>query len=444
MSLSRLRGLLHVRFVRNVLTFQLSTIITLVTGLLSSVIYARLLGLEQYGLYAVVSAFAGLLTIVAGWGQDTTVATFLAESVGKKDPALVRSVLRYFAQSTFLGTVIHVALIIAAPLLAGLIQNDPTIGEYARLAIVNTMLQPLFTLVIIMLQLRQRIPLITALENSRSILQLGLATLLLVMGFGVWGIFLGTSVISLLYIPVCIHLYRVHARALGFPSLLSLFRDLRGADTTPYFRQGFWIALDRHIARNLYPNAFFLVLGRVAPLETVGLFRLALRLASLPAELVMPSISRLSAISLPRLAGENIKELRSSCIKLIKGTLGLMLTAVIGASICVPLFLPYVYGREFMGAIPVFFTILPFNLISGLNVASIPLARVFRKVHVLIGVNLLGLCGALLVFAILRTILPDAHAMGFGLLYYHINSLLLYAIMWRSIRATEGPRSSHA
>lgn len=425
--------LLKIRFVRNVLTFQVSTVVTMATGLLSSVIYARLLGVQQYGLFAIVSAFAGLITIIAGWGQDTTLATFLAEAVGKKDSTAIRTVLRYFAQSTLVATVVYLALIAAAPLLAQIIQNDPMIGDYARLAILNTLLQPLFVLVIVALQLRNRIPTIGLLENSRSVLQVLLATVFLMLGLGVRGIFLATVIISLLYVPICIHLYRSHAPELGFPSLRAMFGGIGGDGTNVYFRQGFWIALERHISRNLYPNAFFLVLGRVAPLETVGIFRLALRLASLPAEFVMPSISRLSAISVPRLAGQDRGALRSSLLKLRNGAFALMSAAIIGAAVFVPPLLPYVYGAGFAAAIPVFFIILPFNFVSAFNVGTIPLARVLRKVHVLIGVNVLGLGVALLLFLTLRTLMPPAHAMGIGVLCYHLNSLLLYAVMWRHV-----------
>lgn len=434
MLLSVVRTLLKIRFIRNVLTFQISTVVTMLTGLLSSVIYARILGVEQYGLFAVVSAFAGLLTIVAGWGQDATLATFLAEAVGKKDPTRTRAVLRYFLQSTLIAILIFIALIVAAPTLATLFQGNAEIGLYARLALFNTMLQPPLVLTITVLQLEHLIPTIGILENTRSILQLIIITILLLLDFGIWGILLGTTIVSLLTIPVCFRLYPVNARRLGLPTLRSILYDLAAGGTKTCFQQGFWIAADRHIARNLYPNLFFLVLNRVAPLETVGIFRLGLRLASLPAELVMPSITRLTTITLPRIAGESVSLLRRRCAQLIKGTAALMSIAILGALVFVPLLLPVIYGQEFTGATSVFLLLLPFNLISALNVASVPLARVFRNVQTLIAVNLTGIGLAILLFFLLRTNLAPQYAMGCAILYYHVHSLILYVVFWRNFR----------
>ena len=50
------------KFIRDVGILQLGKAVALVVGFVGSVVFARILGPENYGLYAIVAAFAGIVS----------------------------------------------------------------------------------------------------------------------------------------------------------------------------------------------------------------------------------------------------------------------------------------------------------------------------------------------------------------------------------------------
>ena len=434
----KLSRLLQVPFVRNVAKFQVGNLVLQGTGLLGSILYARLLGLEQFGVYALVSAFAGLVTIVAALGQETTLATFLAEEVGRKNTKEIRTVLRYFLQSSFSASGLLLLLMPVLPFIALLLRNDPNIAHFARLILLNTALQFPAVLAFLILQLQNRIGLLSILENARAILQLCCSVFFLWFGFGVGGLLTGILLISALYVPLCTWIYVHYAPALQFPPLGDLLRNLYSGGTKKYFLQGFWIALDRNVSRNLYPNAFSMILNAFASVEAVGVFQLAFRLAEAPSKILMPSIARMSAVTIPRIVGGDRKSLKKTCIQLIKGTVALRMLSVIGAALIVPFLVPVLYGPEFRAAIPVFLILLPYHLFSALNVASVPLARVFGKTWLMTTVNTTGIGIAIALSFLLMPLFSPIVAIAISILYYHMHALLLPLFLWVHVRKERG------
>lgn len=438
--ISRLRrmfwAVIHMRFVQSIAIFQVGTFFTLGLGFVSSVIYPRLIGLEAFGLYAVVSAFIGLGSMCMSYGQETSTTTFLAEAQGRKNPKAMQNVLRYYVQMTIISTLMGIVFFVIAPLLASTLQGDVLVGTLGRLIILNTMLQPPIFLLFLALQLEHRIGTIVFLESGSDVAQVILCTLLLLSGWGVEGILLGTLAVSIVTAPIFILMYERSAKRQGLPSLRSVVPEIASFNgTSGYVLQGLWIALDRHVGRNAYPNLFIVILDRIAPREVVGLFKIGLKLAQLPAELVNSGISRLSSVSIPKIATQDRKALKRSCIRLLSVTLAIMTGAVLGAIVCVPLFVPIVYGQTFIGVIPIFLTIVPFNFFSAMNVASVPLARVYRKVWMMTLINLTGIGVSIsLFFLVFQHFFPLGIAMGLCVLYYHAHSLLLYVFLYYDIR----------
>jgi O-antigen/teichoic acid export membrane protein len=426
-------SLLRVPFVQNVMRFQVSNMGMLVTGAISSVLYARLLGVEQFGLFTMISAFAGLLCLAATFGQETTVVTFLSEAVGRGSRKDTTTVISYFVQSALLALLIYTTLFILSPLLSTLFRGNEDLGYYARWLILNSALQSTPALVFTILQIENRITLIAILENVRAIAQVVISTVLLLLHFGVWSLIIGTVSVSIAYIPICVWLYWRYAGPDRFPTVRELGKSIRQRGTGMYFRQGLWIAADQMIASNLYPNLFYMILGATAPLQIVGLFRLGMRLATIPVQIIMPSVSRLAAVAIPKIASLNRKTLRNACFKLMKGTVLLGALATVGAAIVATPLIPIVYGRAFAGAIPAFLIILPFTIISTGNVAIVPIARIFKRVWLLTLTNAAGLLCATAAYFLLKTYVSPLVAISISVLVYHMNTLFLSYYLWTSI-----------
>lgn len=427
-----LRQLSASSFVRKVATFQMGFFVSLAVGMVSSVVYPKLLGLEQYGLYAVVSAFAGLLSIAASFGQENTLTTFLSEAVGKKDPTAIRRVLSYYAQVTLLSTVIYITLMLLAPWIANL-RGEGDIGMYTRWILLNAALQAPAVLLFITLQLAHRIKLITILENLRVILQLALSTFLIIQGQGMMGILVGTAIISAIYVPLSLVLYARYAPEAGLPGLVETIRSMTDRKTGTYFGQGLWMSLDRSVTSNLHPNILIMLINASAPLEVVGIARLALRLAQLPSTFLTGSISRVAAVTVPQLLAKDRKNFGPAAIRLILGSVGIHAMAIIGAAICVPPLVPYIYGPEFIAVVPAFLIMLPLNLFTSSHVISIPLLRITKKIYMNTINFVVGLGIAIGLFLGLRTIIDPVLAFGIAVLYVHAHGILIYLYVWQQV-----------
>ncbi len=430
-------------FVQDVAKLQVGSVVTILTGLASSIIFSRMLGLEQYGLLAIVTAFAGLVTIVASLGQEIILTTFLSEAAARKSAPDIRMVLIYFLQICIFTTCIHVVLAIVSPLIATLLHEDVHTGEIARYVILTNALQWPAVLLFLALQLNHQVGHVAIIENTRMILQLALSTLFLALGFGVEGVVLGPLFISALYVPICLLYYRRIRGSLGFPSLESLLPSLTHTGTSTYWKQGLWVSVDRNIANNIYPNVFFMMLNAVTTLEVVGLFRLALRLSELPRMLVLPSISRMASVAIPQLTTLDRKSLKSACIQLLFGSFGLHLLAVLGAALFVPPLIPYVYGSEFVGSTIPFLLLLPTNLFASLQVVAVPLLRLFQRMYVSIIINLFGIGVAIVVFFSLLRVTPPMIAVSAAILIVFANSNTPYIYLFYEIERHKGlPKKS--
>jgi O-antigen/teichoic acid export membrane protein len=421
------RKLVALPFVRGVAIFQVGSVVMMATGLASSVVYARLLGLQQFGLYAVVTAFAALLGVATAYGQETALATFLAEAAGRKDRTAMEAVLRYFLQATLVATAVNALLIVLAPALSLWLRGGPETGQYVRILLFNDMLQPANVLLFVILQIGHKVGRVAVIENLADIVQLAVSTVLLLLGWGVLGILVGTLAVSAVTVPLYVYLYERAARELHFPSLGRVARTLWRRGTGAFAVQGLWIALDQNIGKNLYPNLFFVVLNATAPLPVVGLFRLAFRLASVPLNLVMPSITRMATVAVPRIAALHPSDLLAACRKLVFGTVGLAVASAAAAALVFPPLIPLLYGKAFSAAIPALLILLTTNVLSATHVLSVPLLRVFHRVWVLSAVNVLGVAVALVAYFCLVPWAPAAIAMSLAILVFHAHTLLVFA-----------------
>lgn len=429
----RVRPLLAVPFVQNIAKFQVGTTASLAISLLASVIYTRLLGLEGFGVYALSGAFAGLLSMFASFGQEITMTTFVSEAVGKRDEVQLKTSLRYFLQASLVSSVVFIVLGIVAPILAPLFQSDEKTATFAQLILFNSALQFPSVLLFLALQIGKRIGLLTTLETLRNALQLLLATIFLFQGFGVSGILWGQLIVSAVYFPMVMILYDRFAQRIRFPKIQQLLADLRNGGTWGYFVQGFWITLDKNITSNLHPNIFFIMLNAMSSVEVVGLVRLAHRLAMLPGSLILPGLSRVSAVTIPKLIAQDRKAFKGAALKLIFGSLALSAATVAGAMIVVPPLIPFVFGPEYSGATPAFLILVLLNLFTFSHILSIPLLRLYRK----IGANILnfvvGLGIAVFLYWYLSQHISDLLAASFAILYVHVHGILIYFYLWYAI-----------
>lgn len=427
--LEKIRGARKTPFIRGVALYQMGGIVMQLTGFASSVVFARVLGLKEFGVYALISAFVGLIGIITAYGQNISLPTYLAEAVGKKDKDAISGVLRYYAQATLISTAAFLALFAFAPALAAFFHGDPLIGEYGRIALLNSMLQAPIVLLFTTLQIERRNGTVVLLESGSDVIQFALSAGLLAIGMGIRGILFGTLIVSAISLIPFLWLYNRSAVRQGLPTIGTIIRSMFRGGTWSVAKQGLWMAVDANIGKNLYPNLFYVALNATGSLEAVGIFRLAMRLSSVPASIIMPSISRMTNIAIPRMAGENPKALYSSCKKVLLGSLGLSTLASLGAAIVAPPLIPFVYGWEYVEVIPVFLLLLITNILLSAHVITIPLFRILKKIWIISATNIAGILVALGAYSLLIHFCSPLWAISISVLLFHGNMLMLFIFL---------------
>ena len=428
--MQKLRALLALPFTRHLVTLQTGSTVTMVASFLQSIIFARMLGVEGYGVYALILASAGLCSIAAGFGQQHTTTTFLAEAWSRKDRPAMRTIAQYYLQTSLIGILLLGTLVLLAPLLTDLTYQNPGYGFLARLILVSTMLDLLPAYVFIAMQVSNRFRLLTILQTFRVLLQLFLSTILLLRGYGVAGTFWGPLLTSFLFFPIMLALYEKQCETWGMPSLLRELSSLRSSSTRTYIRQGLWIAFDKHLGGNINPNAFIFLLSLTANASTVGLFTLALRLARFPGQFISPNIHLLASTTIPKVVHKGKQAIREISFKLMKGTMSLQIAITIVCLLIVPPLIPIVYGRAFAAAIPAFAIMLTMHLFAALQVATVPLLRVFDRVRYGVYVQIMSIAVALISYFLLLNIFDPLLSMASAVFLYYVAQLSLLPVLW--------------
>src|SRR3989338_68139 len=162
--LAALRSLLKRRFVRDVLTLQAGSVVGTGIGFLKSVLFARLIGIESFGVYATVLAFTGTASIFINFGQNQAALTFFAERHARKDRCGMGTVLKYYLTLSALVALILLCLSLAAPGIAAMLYDNASVGSLARLAFIATLAGSFDTFFAIQLQAVREIRTLTVLE----------------------------------------------------------------------------------------------------------------------------------------------------------------------------------------------------------------------------------------------------------------------------------------
>jgi len=369
-----------VPFVRDVATMQVGRVIGMFSSFLASILYARFLGIGGYGQYAVVLAFTGTLGVLTNLGQQATLTTFLAEAYGRKDKEGMRIASHYYVSISVLAAFVLLVMMIIAPLVTDALYQKPEIGMLARLVFLSSLLEFPFSYVAISLQVVREIRMLTIAENAKVVVQLGLAVLLLIMGFGVAGILAGSAIGASVFALLSFVLYPMVRKKHNLPSFGGMLKKADTSKLWKHWKDGFWIAIDKNIG-NLYPTIFLFVLSMITNQSVIGLLRLAFKLADLPASFVLNSVSRLSGSVLPSVAGRGADVLRSTIRKLVTHSAGAMALATIGALVCVPVFLPIVYGENFRVAVYPFVIIVIMQMSYAFHSFATPILRMYSKIY---------------------------------------------------------------
>lgn len=372
-------GLRKVPFVRDVLTIQSGSFIFMAAGFVCSVAFARFLGKDLFGTYAVVMAFAGTATAFFNIGQGQSLYVFFAEAFGKKDRCAMSAVLANFlmvAAANFLLLGILAALM---PTLSDAFYHSPEIGKLARIYCLFQMSEIGNSMTLIILQSIRSIRLKVVLEQSANLSYIILAVAALFFHAKVRGVLLVQLGVSLTFLPISLLILKKVAREHGLPGIREVFR-IPFSESNQYLVQGLMITADKTLG-NFFPQGLFFIFSLIAPAASVGVARIAVQLASIPRSVFLPQAGDLSTAAFGRMKAEGESVIRKNAAKLINHALAFHALLSLGAAVCFPLVVFWFYGSAYWDAIPMTLWLLLISLTSSFQIATSPILRLYRKTH---------------------------------------------------------------
>ena len=376
-------------FVRNVATLQAGSFIGNFIQAGIGVMIARILQPDLFGIYSLAFGLASLVSVLLGSGIQDAVSALLGAAYARKDKEEVTEILSFTVKITIILALVTLVAIIFLPNIASRFYNNSSIGYYAGIIVVASILSTfLFSLTTIALQLTGKIIKMSVLIVSDQAVRYSISLLLVFMGLGAWGAALGhffgaivVFIISIILWSQIRHGYEI------FPSLRKIIWNLGQINVRKYLGFSLWVAADRNMG-SLYMALPIILTGMYVPIKEVSYFKLAFGYVNLALSMLGP-VSTLLNVEFPKMMIQDGKKLARNFIRvsLISMLLSCLLTVV--AIITAPIVFRILYGASFMPSVKYVSGFLVYGALFGIGVGLGPMWRALKKVSVSITINLI-------------------------------------------------------
>ena len=431
--ISRFKDFIKISFVQDVSILEIGKFFSILFGIASSVILARLLHPELYGVYGLIFAFVGLVGTFMSWGGDFASLTLLSEAYAKKDKQEVKNILTYFVKVTLLAIcIIGILSIFLAPFLTDLLYNNSQIGNWAKIVLLAGFLTIAYSLLIIILQATRKIKELTVLEIFNKFTYTLFPIIFVLLGFGLTGIVWGHFISAFIFLVLAIFLYYFLIKKDDLlPNLSQIFSNFRKIEFKKYFNFGFLIAVDKNLGRlaSLLPVIF---LGIFASMQDVSYFKIALGYILIPSMILEP-ISRLLTVQLPKSKSYNSQILKEHFYKtaLYSGLISILLA--IPFVVLAPYLIKLFYGMEYIPSIQLVYYLSVLIIFSGFGVGLGAFYRTVNRMKISITINICYTISVILLIFILIKFYNPLIAIVSSLVICAILSLLFHFYIIRKI-----------
>jgi len=390
--IQKIKSLFQHNFVKDTAVLQAGNIFSTGLSFLSSIIFARFLGPENYGTYGLIFGFVGLMGAFMNWGAAYATLTLLSEAWARKDKEEVRHVIIFFLKISLIMTVTAGLLaLIFSPFLAGRLYHNPLIGQLARLVILANLLDLFFALLLIVLQTIRKIKSLTLVENLNKIIYVFLTIgLVVLVKLGLRGIMWGYLLTAVVFFVFSVFFYRrLRWNYNLLPSWKEIVGDFSRVSVKKYFKFGFLIAVDNNIS-NLFNTIPLTFLGMTAFSTDVGYFKIAFSYIGLALIFLKP-ISRLLQVQLPQSKIYGHETLKTHFFKTTFYSAGLMTLIIIPMLILGKFLVTTFYGSAYLPSVKLIYLLSPYPIIAALGVGLSSLFRTLNKMKAIIIIDLIVL-----------------------------------------------------
>jgi len=431
--ISKFKDLIRISFVQDVSILGIGKFLSILLSVASSIILARLLQPELYGIYGLIFAFVGLIGIFMSWGGDFASLTLLAEAYAKKDKQEIKNILTYFIKITLLAIcIVGVLNVIFAPFLTELLYDNSQMGNWTRIVLLAGFLTIIYSLLVIVFQSIRKIKQLTILETFNKFIYILLPVVFVLLGWGLTGIVWGHFISAFIFLILSIFIYSfLSKKDKLLPNLRQIFSNFRKIKFRKYFNFGFLIAINQNLGRfhSLLPVIF---LGIFASMQDVGYFKIALGYITISSMALEP-VSRLLNVQLPKSKSYNSQVLKEHFYKtsLYSGLISILL--VIPFIVLAPYLIKFFYGEEYIQSIRLVYYLAIFVAFSGFGVGLGPFYRTVNKVKIPIIVNTFQIILMTLLTIILVKIYSPLVAITLAFVISTVLFLLLHLLVIKNI-----------
>jgi len=383
----KFNGFVSHPFVKDAAVLQVGNILSMGIGILTAILIARWLQPEKYGLYSLVFAFAGLLSIFMNVGAEKAVVTLFSEAYAEKDEEEIKNILTYFLKiNIIIFLLIGVAFIILAPILSNYFYQSIEIGNLTRLIILTNILGLFFAIITIIFQVTRQMANYVVIDVINNIFKGVFSLLFIFWGLGVFGVVFAQLIVAFVMLVVSIFFYQYLASKNNIlPSFKKLLLNVWRAPIKKYFKFSFWIAVNDNLS-SLYGYLPMIFLGMFAPIQSVGLFKIALKYTSIPLMLLSP-ISQLLNIQLPVTKTLGYKSLRKNFIKATLYSFLISVILMILLVLMAPFLIKTFYGDSYLPSVNLIYYLAGFSVLFSIGVGVGPIFRALDLMSTILKIN---------------------------------------------------------
>ena len=408
-------------FTRDVGFLQVSSLVGKAVTVVAALVFARILGPENYGFYGLVFALAGIINLFQDFGVGQGTVNLLARARAASDTNEAHRVLKFFTIVSIAGlATTGLAGVLLAPYLGERFYQDRHLGQLASVIVAATALTFFLPLATICLQVARRIKTLTIVESISKILDGLIPMIFVVAGLGVLGVVTGHLAAMAIMSGIALLVYRRLTQTDAFfPRIRNFFRsDLDWAKAKSYLKFSLEIAASKNLIKLSAFLPILLVGYFLATNSSIGYYKIALAYVSLPI-MFLDSISRLLNVQLPQteLAGQarlfrRLFQVTAISVAIVAAIAAVML---ILAKPAVIFFFP-----EYQPSISLIFALIAYPVITSFGVGLGAMFRTLNRMKAALVIQLITV----------GLLIPSAY---FLIGTYHIRGLVVLTLVFTAL-----------
>lgn len=424
----RLRFIVRHPFARHSAILQVAAVIGRAVGLIAGIIYANLLGPENFGRYALVIALGGFLNVFQEFGIGHAMINLLSRAEARSERDEAKFLLAYFLKASIaIAVTTGLSGMLIAPWLGTRWYQDSEIGWLASVTVLIFALTFFMPLVTTLQQIRRELVPLALLETGSKIFGAALTVILLLVGGGVAAVIGSQFIVMVVFSIIAAALYQKYVRQNTAWGIFSLWRTkIPWSRISYYFRFGFLIAISKNILK-INQTVPLLILGAVLPTASgLGFYKVAFTYVGLPLVLADP-IARLLNDQFPKTEVAGTDKLFKRFFQVTGLTVAMIAAVLTPALLLAPWGMSVLFPK-YGPALPFVFILAPYPLLVAAGTGLGAMFRTLNRMRVNVAIQAItlvtllptawwliprlaikGLIAVILIF----TLLPNALGLGY-------------------------------